>query len=977
MSTTRRIRSRSALSVTHLAVPSLLVSLLALGNAPASAAVLDVGPDQVLTFLHPGGAATVSDGQALVARTRSDIETDSYLATVVGAANAAGEVVTSVPELPAISEHDLALVGAMPRGLRQPAAGLYAAIRRAAELLGGPTTDQEMERIVAGLAASGPGSLDEASFTYARAAVGSATDPRPSASQPVGPGGNQFSQENAARSLEARTIVAAGLDRYLPTLRAPRSEGASAGVRVAGCDVLDQLPYLCIGSEVDNTYTKDALLLIDRGGDDTYLNSSGGAPFPLPDQGLWAGVSVIADMSGSDSYGSTAYDFTKFGKQLVVRGGGAAFGSNALGFLVDQGDDDDSYTATVPDQLLAPGTGDSYIRVSMVGQGAGLTSASAGDGSDASGFLFDGGGNDRYLTAGPSWSGTVPAVDVSAQGASRLSLGGSAGVLVDDGIGDDIYRVDGVTPDDGTQKEPSIIQRVTAQGAVFSGATASIVNPVRKDVAVLYDGGGADSFRVREIHSFESGRGFPTPSFMIPDLMAQGFGLSGIGMLLTGVGPTGYEVEFAAAGAVAPNLYAQGAAWQSFGYTQATGINGILDDQGGDDRYLVGLSVLADKDITVTDQDCPNGQPCKADASTSMSFCSLTACNDWAVAAQGGNMHGTALLEDHAGDDEYTFTDQREFDVTLHDELTSPVAAPQLDVEAFNAPADFAQGAGNGNGTAALIDRDGKDRYSLDVGTSTRAAATSLHATSPPVVSAHSIGNLWSVGQGSGLVPPAQGGLFDLGGSGDTFESVFSFDVETPDPDGAYEWTRLWPRLQGGGNAGTSFVALGAGPSIVSSPSRPVCALAGGGARGFGTWFDCDPLEPGGPVDGLNEGAGGFGYAPEATGVATTIAFLDTPSTAPAGDDNWDRVAVAARLSRTGSVLADESLFFLLQTKQGSVWSNLGEVEAITGPDGVARARLPLVGTDSADAEYRIYARFDGKGNTYYPGFAVTPLDIV
>jgi hypothetical protein len=971
-----RGRARAALRGAALLMTLLLaVAAVPATGSPATADLAVLGGE--------GSGDLVQEARAVVADVRSALSEGSYLSAVTGIQGAAGGAM-AIPDLPAATPADLAAVAGLRPALRAPVAGLYAAVQRTADLLGGPRTDAQMRRFHARLAPHRGGDADRR-ITYRPGRGDEIVLPQPA--QPV----ELAVGDVPAGSLAADPLVAAALDRYLPALRAAAEPaGARSGRQVAGCDELDQLPYLCIGSEADNTYTEDAMLLIDTGGDDVYKNSSAGAPFKHPDQDVWLNVSVLADLGGTDRYGVTSYDMeTSLGtKLLIVRGSGASFGAQALGLLADEGAGDDSYLATVPN---GGKTGVDHVYVTA--QGAASSDNLIGD---PSGYLFDAGGNDSYVTAGPSWSATPNGVTVVAQGSTVAHLGQSAGVMVDRGDGDDVYHVDSLSPEpDTAQADPSPEQRTWAQGTADGSLVGTVTNPVRRSAGVLYDEGGDDRLRTRMFASRRTGRGRVEPiEFRTPRVHAQAAGDNALALLLTGEGSTRYDVRVEGVGALEPEVYAQGA---SFGWSlnqevENAGVNGILDDKGGNDDYGVDIALDARHQRTITHESCP--APCtSADTNVSMAYCSPrqdghgnATCWRFASAAQGAALGGAALLEDHAGDDRYRFWDHRTFDVAVED-LRSSSPAASVDVEGFLMPVDLAQGAGiGGRSEIALVDHDGTDRYDLSIGTETFASGTSSDPTATPRVVAEARGNLMSAGQGA--VPgglPSSGGLLDLGGADDVFQARLRAVVETlPDPDGAFAWPEDRPAFHGSGDAGMVFAALGDNPSIVSSPSAPTCGVDDSSARGFGTWFNCLPYLSTSELASHPDPRQGWGTAPEAVGGQTQVTFIDPPTAAQGGMGIHERLPVVARLTDAqGAPIPGQPLRFTFQAVlPGTPIGNINDAtvaEAVTGADGIARARLPVrytAGFPDPSLQHRIEVAFDGVGARHHPSSTFVPITV-
>ena len=130
-----------------------------------------------------------------------------------------------------------------------------------------------------------------------------------------------------------------------------------------------------IGGKEDNTYTEEAALILDFGGNDKYLNHAGGSTRLNP-------FSVVIDLSGDDVYSAT----DDFAQGAGLLGGG---------FLVDL-EGNDRYIAKNHSQ------GAGVLGIGMLADLAGrdqytAITASQGAGSFGVGVLAEGGGNDSYF----------------------------------------------------------------------------------------------------------------------------------------------------------------------------------------------------------------------------------------------------------------------------------------------------------------------------------------------------------------------------------------------------------------------------------------------------------------------------------------------------------------------------------------------------------------------------------------------------
>lgn len=160
-----------------------------------------------------------------------------------------------------------------------------------------------------------------------------------------------------AKTTAAALLLADAVDKVLLDFRVTphmkRNSSSKSGKTVQGCDEVDALPVLCIGSEADNTYDENAAILVDLGGNDVYMNTAGGAPFAL-DATTFSRISINIDLAGDDEYRmdqatpilvETELTPPALRRRLVVGGGAASAG--AVGLAVDVAGDD-SYTTSNP-----------------------------------------------------------------------------------------------------------------------------------------------------------------------------------------------------------------------------------------------------------------------------------------------------------------------------------------------------------------------------------------------------------------------------------------------------------------------------------------------------------------------------------------------------------------------------------------------------------------------------------------------------
>jgi hypothetical protein len=934
---------------------TLLCALLTLTGTAATASPSDVPRSNVLALLPAAVHSALSQLDRRIQSERQALGSGSFETAVEAMMRldhaphpSASGAETSTSAI--ISSSRLETPGSLPKELRVPVAGLAAAARHAFDLLGGRLSSRELQRRSQGtlvhqstlfpdLPGDGMRLVSSRSAPYRSEATG-----------------------------EAALILAHAFDRFIPALEAHSAAHAqSVDGSVSGCDLLDRLPFLCVGSAANNTYDQNAVLLVDLGGNDTYLNSSGGAPFLLPDGSASSPLSVNIDLSnGADAYSSTVNDDSRCMKSpslpwlnpCSVQG---AAGAGGVGILIDDGGGD-SYSVGVS---------------AKAGKSAGVMAQGAAN--EGLGLLFDLGGSDRYsMTAS---DGSLNSIAMVGQGDGSVGLA----ALVDLGKGDDTYSINGGTltvPEsvDVENLPPSLGRFVQGQGWGDLGA------------GVLLDDGGTDVFEM--FAAAETGQRLEWPGsaglHRPPHLWLAGQGYRE-GLLLEGDGDTSYSMRATTNGISDSIVSGQG------------GFQGVLDDQGGDDSYLLESKqdLVVDRQV---DSSCvdPDGNPCSSATLTVALFQEFGTLN--VVAGQGaqslfGNYgdggQGIALLSDSAGNDRYSAIAETSVTVALHDHLESPSAPPALTVKGGWGSWLVAQGytwGFNGLSAGILLDRAGTDSYLFRVSDPVTASATTDHAAGEPVVVAVATGRLGeNAGQGAVGNPSPDtsntGALLDLGGSGDSFlvESEARASA-SPDPLGAWTNSAAWPRVQGAGSASNGkalFVALGDDPVILSHPSRPVCQPSVPGARGWGLWSDpCGYLDRpdesnvvyGNSESGLLPGIA-TGYAPNATGSPSTIAFTaDT-----ARETAWGgRVSAIARLTdANGDPIVGATvrftIGFITQPPALPIYRQdsmlLWEAVGVTDTQGIARTSLPVQwppGLDWNPASRAVLeATYDGAPHVY------------
>ncbi|MBI5491108.1 MAG: hypothetical protein HY905_27500 [Deltaproteobacteria bacterium] len=296
----------------------------------------------------------------------------------------------------------------------------------------------------------------------------------------------------AAAAKLAATIEDASLERFAG-LEGVRFDGDSGLGRVVIRDAAAQTH-----DETDRSLAIPVLLLLDLGGDDTYLVAAGGAgELGLP-------VSIAIDLGGDDRYGyeerPDPHDGERLPSDEAGRWGGTADGDGpvslsrtsrqgsarlGIGLLFDLGGGRDEYRSLRMSQgfalfgvgVLYDDGGDDRYACEAGCQGAGLFGI---------GLLLDADGNDRYRTFN------------SAQG---FGFAGGAGVLYDR-AGDDEYFADPGDPAQGgdplylVDQLPGAGNRSMAQGMGFGRRADTTRDGVYLSggVGVLRDAAGDDDY---------------------------------------------------------------------------------------------------------------------------------------------------------------------------------------------------------------------------------------------------------------------------------------------------------------------------------------------------------------------------------------------------------------------------------------------------------------------------------------------------
>jgi len=303
-----------------------------------------------------------------------------------------------------------------------------------------------------------------------------------------------------------------------------------------------------IGSRGNDGHSPGAALIVDPGGDDTYVRAPafGGA------------ISVVVDLGGNDRYHGTDVAVRALAALVDLAGDdryemegpglGAAIAGASL--LVDFAGNDRYQSGYFGQGAAAFGTGalielggDDEYRLVAWGQGLGL--------AGGLGLLWDRAGSDRYTVAGaadPFDRGLLS----GAQGAGfgfRTLLGGGTGILRDE-RGDDRYEAEMFAQGSGYYYGAGLLWDESGHDR-YRAVRYAQGSGAHEAVGVLRDEGGIDSY--------ELGHG-----------AGQGMGLDlALGVLVDGAGDDRYSARFHAQGTATANGF------------------GLLADAGGADRLRV------------------------------------------------------------------------------------------------------------------------------------------------------------------------------------------------------------------------------------------------------------------------------------------------------------------------------------------------------------------------------------------------------
>jgi hypothetical protein len=353
-----------------------------------------------------------------------------------------------------------------------------------------------------------------------------------------------------------------------------------------------------IGGTQDNTYTEDAALILDLGGNDKYFNHAGGSTRRYP-------FSVVIDLSGDDVYSSTE-DFAQgagfFGggflvdlegnDRYIAKSHSQGAGMLGTGILADLSGRD-QYTAVTDAQgagnlgvgILAEGGGDDSYFGNYFVQGAG----------DVKGFgaIVEAGGNDNYFAGGLFEDLRAPGKSYKSMSQgfgfgirpedSFVGTSGGIGVIAE-AEGNDTYVADYFAQGSSYWFAMGILDDRKGNDRYISGRYSQGAG-IHSSAGILIDGEGDDvylaDFGVAQGCGHDYGIGFLLDNGgndrYIAGAIAQGAGNdNGIGVLSDNGGNDEYYL----------NRLGQGRG--NFDAVRDAGSFGLLFDTGGTDVYSLG-----------------------------------------------------------------------------------------------------------------------------------------------------------------------------------------------------------------------------------------------------------------------------------------------------------------------------------------------------------------------------------------------------
>jgi len=348
--------------------------------------------------------------------------------------------------------------------------------------------------------------------------------------------------------------------------------------------------WFIVGDKTANVYAGPAAMIVDLGGDDTYLAGPGGA--------RESSVAVVIDLGGNDRYignrpGSLGGAVLGVGL-LVDRSGddtytgelltqGAAF--CGVGMLWDA-EGDDTYLAQHSAQgagffgagLLVDRDGDDLVSLGQYGQGFG--------GAHGLGALLDGDGRDRYVAdlKVPSGYGTPGIFSGWSQGSGMGFRGfapGGLGLLLSAGDGHDTYQAGDFSQGTGYFFGLGILADSGGDDR-YLGARYAQGSSAHQAVGVLLDNRGNDSYH--SLLAASQGAAWDAAvaalidssgddSYVGGDISQGAAAMNGVGWLYDVSGDDTYQTR---------SGQADGGSTQYWGGRGALNLGLLLDGQGQD-----------------------------------------------------------------------------------------------------------------------------------------------------------------------------------------------------------------------------------------------------------------------------------------------------------------------------------------------------------------------------------------------------------
>ncbi|HEX9776300.1 MAG TPA: hypothetical protein VGB83_12080 [Actinomycetota bacterium] len=534
---------------------------------------------------------------------------------------------------------------------------------------------------------------------------------------------------------DAALTILEAVDRATPrgaVAAAASSCGAGGSVVYESADC-----SIVVGGDGSNTYDHAALdptLLLDLGGDDTYLGPAAYAEI---------GVRVLVDVDGDDTY-LDDQSAASTEPIAVFRVRGQGMGTLGVGVLADLAGDD-SYTIRARTTAPEPGP------VSQQARAQGQGSAFAG-----AGVLLDAAGSDRFT------------IEATTDGSGAWAAGqgnaiGGIGALLDFGADGDAYQARATSREHQTHASPTNDRFGIGPGDVEAQGASEVGN------GILVEAGGSDTYLARAA----GGTG---------DVVAQGGGGGGGGLLVDGSGDdstvataigrthdrvtiedgtcheTPVEVHLPASRALAQGGAILGTA--------------TLVDGGGNDVRRIEASSAALASSTTTNQQCPGG---------SNAAIAVAAAAGTLAYGQGGASFGDAALVDVGGDDVYAMSSV----TTATAAATNRSSGPEKATATAGPSRTLGQGAVEQTARGVLADTGGDDSYASTAVTTTVETTSQGTATTDGAVQewvqgwANSIAGLGLLFDGDGAdsyTAPAAGNdrCWSEGGYGRGWDRGFS-----------------------------------------------------------------------------------------------------------------------------------------------------------------------------------------------------------